>query len=788
MNRIEHLSDRSNLLKNPQLAIGTSVSNETDVYDQVLLKWYKIDLNNILSKMIDEAITNALDNYYRSNDNEKKKYKLNINYSDGVFSIYNTGKKVDLSEIDDTSNLTQKEIKQYKYKIELAFGIKNTSSNFSRTAKTAGLHGYGAYIINVFSEFLEVSIFTKDIIYKFNWHGNNYLRSEKDLVEDVKSGIQIRFKPNWKFLNCNPNIISVNTAISVILKLRCKEILNLTDLYPTLVIEGMKYDLEESNYNEVEYDERLVKEIPIELNNFENVSLKLFPSKYKTKNPDSSNPYDDSIIVNGNRFKTATVVTNIYRNILNCVKVEYPECTINYIKKNITIIFSASSNEFEVNNQSKTHLSKPDAREITNKASKKLIENINTEFGDWTFLRGLKKMKCNSSKSETSLKILEASSENDCTLYITDTFERVCYLASKYGTENCGYAYNSKLTNIPSKYTEYIIDYYSDANSVKYVIDAMKELQDYTFEDEEFDQQEYETMKLPFRNCFMNFNLLKYVLSSEYVTKDTIEKLHKGFTKNLVNDVYGIFQKVGNGIWKVNPIIHKLIIKYKALIPLNFILGPSTFDPNIIIDLLIEPSSFNKDSVIPNYYPGYFGHLLINIDNDGYTTSKLIPKVIFSKPNLQDGFYVYKKIIIESIPPTIDHEKFIKKFPTGKFEFANNRLSKITLENYKSIKKLTYRNLGVSMNFDTFEYEYIRSKGERKILQTFKSIIDYTRKLNLKKRTETEYAALLEDLRIESIKNSYKLKVISDKPKMMEMVDITNFDPVHNETMKILKI
>ena len=780
-NSLVDKSYRENLLANPSLGIAKLPSDETNVYDFMLLKWEKVNLNNILTSIITEAIANSLDNYYRSSESERNLFRLAVSYKDGIFSIFNTGKPVDLSLITNFSNMTPSMIKNFKYKIETAFGKKGTSSNFTKSSTTTGIHGWGAFIINVFSSVLKVNVYSPEKIYNLMYKGTQYKRTIVNNDSRMKNGINVIFKPNWEYLKIDINEIGFYNELTSFLTMTCRDILDNCNINITLKIDGDNIALRDLDYQSVEYSEKLAYPVPIKLRDFSDVSLKIFPSKYKTHEENSRNPYNNSIFVNGHRYERATIVQNIYRSLYNTILKEYPDCKINYVKKNITIIFSGLIRDFGVNNQSKT-----DLRTASDSSLFKidLIKDLDKEFKDWTFLRGLKKAVSKSTKTAKT-KLIEASDEENCTLYITDSFQRVEYLSSKFGNKNVGYFYEGKPKNIPQKYINFVIDIRKGIIDTKFIRNAMEDIEDCVSSIENLPidlyLEKFNKNKLMVNNTGMNRNLLRLVSPGNYVNKDTMNIIQKGFVGNLTNDILGMFERVNKTLYKVNPIVSKLIIDGISLLPVNFLLGPSTYNPNTLIDILINPDSYSKDSLVLNYYPGYCGNVLVNIDVDGYSITKIIPKVRISKFEIIDCQNVYKKIIISNIPPTIDRESLINKYPDGVFEYKNGKLSSITLNNYKTLKEVSYNNLGISTKFDSFDYTSTTGS-----YQTFKSIMDYTRELNLNRYSLEEYTAKLNLLRIKEEPTLYTPIVKSSQPRIMEEVPIENYTPVHDNMMKLL--
>ena len=115
-----------------------------------------------------EALSNAIDNVWRSNQTSTPctKIKVTISSETGEISIWNDGCSIPI-EKDEEHNV---------YIPEMIFGQLLTGSNYDDNGKrlTSGRNGLGIKLTNVFSSEFKVEIFDENSgqLYKKTWTNN----------------------------------------------------------------------------------------------------------------------------------------------------------------------------------------------------------------------------------------------------------------------------------------------------------------------------------------------------------------------------------------------------------------------------------------------------------------------------------------------------------------------------------------------------------------------------------------------------------------------------------------
>ncbi len=184
------LSQIEHVLKRPGMYIG-SIDKETtvmDIFDNNKIIEKEIEYSPGLYKIYDEIISNAYDEAVR-NKNVKNIY---VNIIDDTISVMNDGSSVNII-IDKKNNI---------YVPELIFGHLLTSSTFTEEKRiTAGTHGLGAKLTNIFSKKFEVEIGdSKNKLHYYQLFENNLSKINKPKIKKYsgKDYVKITFNPDYQ--------------------------------------------------------------------------------------------------------------------------------------------------------------------------------------------------------------------------------------------------------------------------------------------------------------------------------------------------------------------------------------------------------------------------------------------------------------------------------------------------------------------------------------------------------------------------------------------------------------
>ena len=184
------LSQIEHVLKRPGMYIG-SIDKETtvmDIFDNNKIIEKEIEYSPGLYKIYDEIISNAYDEAVR-NKNVKNIY---VNIIEDTISVMNDGSSVNIV-IDKKNNI---------YIPELIFGNLLTSSTFTEEKRiTAGTHGLGAKLTNIFSKKFEVEIGdSKNKLHYYQLFENNLSKINKPKIKKYsgKDYVKITFNPDYQ--------------------------------------------------------------------------------------------------------------------------------------------------------------------------------------------------------------------------------------------------------------------------------------------------------------------------------------------------------------------------------------------------------------------------------------------------------------------------------------------------------------------------------------------------------------------------------------------------------------
>jgi DNA gyrase/topoisomerase IV subunit B len=186
--------DRIYYLNLPHLVVGslTSFPKVVKVLDDNRIIEKEIIYNQTLTKQIDEAIQNSIDENTRTHGDFSKNIKIAIDQHSGWITVSDDGRGI---RVDDLSYV-------------LAFTKFKTSSNFKflddenkgTDRTTIGAHGIGNKVINLFSSESQITSVTTDgnrgiLITKNNMEIIEH--KEDKAPKSISHGITTKFKPDF---------------------------------------------------------------------------------------------------------------------------------------------------------------------------------------------------------------------------------------------------------------------------------------------------------------------------------------------------------------------------------------------------------------------------------------------------------------------------------------------------------------------------------------------------------------------------------------------------------------
>ena len=190
MKTYKKLTPIEHILKRPGMYIGSidKVIEYMDILEDDKIINKEIEYSSGLYKIFDEIISNAYDEAIRSS----KVQNIKVNIENNKISIYNDGSSIDIVKH-----------KEYKvYNPELIFGQLLTSSTFSQEKRiTAGTHGLGAKLTNIFSKkfIVEIGDSKNKKHYKQVFENNMKKINKPEIKPYTKNNfVKITFIPDYK--------------------------------------------------------------------------------------------------------------------------------------------------------------------------------------------------------------------------------------------------------------------------------------------------------------------------------------------------------------------------------------------------------------------------------------------------------------------------------------------------------------------------------------------------------------------------------------------------------------
>lgn len=334
------LSQIEHVLKRPGMYIG-SIDKETsimDIYNNNKIIEKEIEYSPGLYKLYDEIISNAYDEAIR-NKNVKNIY---VSIVDNSISIMNDGSSVGIV-IDKKNNI---------YVPELIFGHLLTSSTFTEEKRiTAGTHGLGAKLTNIYSKKFEVEIGdSKNKLHYYQSFENNLSKINKPKIKKYsgKDYVKITFNPDYQRFGLE----NLTDDIKALLQKRAYDI---AGVLPKVTI----------HYNDK----------PIEINSFTDYAKLYFEKGQEYVSQTCGN--SEFVITNSNedKFKDVSFVNGVHTknggkhidhllkqiidNMQKAIKKKYKKAKIrdSFIKDKIAIFLNAEIENPVFSSQTKDALS-----------------------------------------------------------------------------------------------------------------------------------------------------------------------------------------------------------------------------------------------------------------------------------------------------------------------------------------------------------------------------------------------------------------------------------------------
>lgn len=226
-----------NLTGNGSMYAGSNedmMHNEKYIVVDGKLKYMKVSSSSRMYKIIDEAITNAVDQYVRMiqvcADPEDLVTNIDVKFDreTGEITIYNNGKGIEITEMEipinnrDKSEGVRKMSSVQAYCTEQHCGV-NSSSKLSGIRITGGVNGIGLKLIVMLSHRLKISTLDKinKVFYEQEFYYDQAFGElpniDKFRVGEPKKrpatnrdrpGTTVSFIPAYNFLNHNKDIIT----------------------------------------------------------------------------------------------------------------------------------------------------------------------------------------------------------------------------------------------------------------------------------------------------------------------------------------------------------------------------------------------------------------------------------------------------------------------------------------------------------------------------------------------------------------------------------------------------
>ena len=201
------------------------------------IKITETDYIPVIYKMFDEIIVNARDQRERLKDRKDAiqltEIKVSIDKEKGIVSIYNNGDSIRIEK--HSSGL---------YNPHLIFGRLLTSGNYKKGEKrtVGGKNGYGAKIVNIFSDEFNIEIIDRSTKKKFvQTFTNNMINFTEPII--TKSTAKPYTKVTWKTDFNRFGIDGFSDDMVSLMKRRVNDIAGITDNKVSVYYNGKKLNI-----------------------------------------------------------------------------------------------------------------------------------------------------------------------------------------------------------------------------------------------------------------------------------------------------------------------------------------------------------------------------------------------------------------------------------------------------------------------------------------------------------------------------------------------------------------
>jgi len=249
----KRLNPFQHALKRPDTYIGSAKTTTSTVWifdDETGTAVQKrIRFNPGLFNIVREILSNAIDNVWRSKENDTplKKIEISVNTKSGEISVWNDGYCIPVhqEEYEYTEPRTGKVLTEELYPAEVFFGDMFAGTNYDdeETRKTSGRNGMGAKATNVFSSSFTVECANPEDKSKFIqvYTKNGTTRSEPEVssFRNKYGYTLITFTPDYKYFQFpDPENPGITEEFVALLKLYAYEVAMITGSLVKFTLNG----------------------------------------------------------------------------------------------------------------------------------------------------------------------------------------------------------------------------------------------------------------------------------------------------------------------------------------------------------------------------------------------------------------------------------------------------------------------------------------------------------------------------------------------------------------------
>lgn len=193
-NKIEVLTDIEHVLKRPSMYIGSTVLERipTPIYVEEHKKIIGdyIEIVPGILKIIDEVLSNSIDEAIRTNYKFANKISIDINHKTGEVKIIDNGRGIS-HEKEETTGLPQ---------AVAAFTKLKAGSNFNESENTKmGMYGVGSTLTNIFSKSFKTKTGGNGYVTKISCAHNMHEVDFNTRKNKTWQGTDVRFIPDFDY-------------------------------------------------------------------------------------------------------------------------------------------------------------------------------------------------------------------------------------------------------------------------------------------------------------------------------------------------------------------------------------------------------------------------------------------------------------------------------------------------------------------------------------------------------------------------------------------------------------